>query len=166
MKSSDELPAPKEAMIHTFRTIWKYASEEERNYILNIWTTLMKTAEVLSWKPSSQPHEYQLELKEEMAGTHSGIPLGQVIVKKRLKIAFSEEKIPGTNHYRQVLRFPDKGVLIRMGVGWLSKDNPLQQILVEEKQQEIWCTVEVLGQSITRSADDTLAFWKKIHWNA
>lgn len=163
MKKSHS-PQPKENMIETFGAIWKHASEAEREYIQKIWTTILKPAKVLDWKPTSKPGEYQLELNEEIMGNHPDLPLGELIVKKKMKIDFIEEKTSG-NHYRQVIQFPDKGVLIRIGIGWLSKDSPLERLLIEEKQGQIWCTVEALGQSIARSAEETLAFWKKAHWN-
>lgn len=165
MKKSDSHP-PKEEMIETFQSIWKHASQAERTYIQKIWSAIMQSAHVLNWKPTGKSDEYQLELKEEVMGSHPDIPFGELILKEKMKISFFEDKILGTNRYRQVIHFPDKGVAIRIGMGWLSKENPLQQIIIEEQQQgEIWCTVEVFGQSVARSAQDALAFWEKARWH-
>lgn len=156
----------KEAMIDTFQTIWKYASQAERDYIGKMWALIIKPAHVLKWNVSDRSHEYQLELREEMIGSHPDIPVGQLIIKQKMKIVFSEEKIPGTNTYRQIIQFPNKGVCFRLGIGWLSKESPLERILIEEKSQhQIVCTVEALGQKIARPAEEALAFWKKTEWN-
>lgn len=156
----------KEEMIETFQSIWKHASETERAYIQKIWSAIMQFAHVLNWKPTGASHEYQLELKEEVIGSHPDLPLGELILKDKMKISFSEDHISGTNRYRQVIRFPNKGVAVRVGIGWLSKENPLQQMTIEENQQgEICFTVEVFGQSIARSAEDALAFWEKTRWH-
>jgi hypothetical protein len=53
-----------------------------------------------------------------------------------------------------------------MGIGWLSKETPLESLMTEEDQnQEIWCTAEGFGQSVSKPADFTLQFWKKAEWN-
>ena len=118
----------------------------------------------MNWKPTAAPAEYQLELKETIVGIHPDIPLGELIIKEKMEIAFSEEKVE-SNHYRQIIHFPDKGILIRIGMGWLSKENPIQRIVIEENQLgHIQCHVEAFGQTIVRSAEDALSFWKKIEW--
>jgi hypothetical protein len=165
MKKSDS-QQPKEEMIETFQSIWKHASQAERDYIQKIWSAIMQSAHVLNWKPTSKSNEYQLELKEEVVGSHPDIPLGELVLKDKMDISFSEDKISGTDRYRQIIRFPDNGVAVRIGMGWLSKENPLQHIIIEENQQgEIWCTVEVFGQSIVRLAEEALAFWNKASWH-
>jgi hypothetical protein len=164
MKKSDPHQS-KEEMIETFQSIWKHASQAERAYIQKIWSAIMQSAHVLNWKPTGKSDEYHLELKEEVVGSHPDIPLGELVLKDKMNISFSEDKIPGAQGYRQIIRFPDKGVSFRIGMGWLSKENPLEHIIIEENQQgEIWCTVEVFGQSIVRSAEEALAFWKKADW--
>lgn len=157
---------PKKEMLQTFQTIWKHASEAERDYIENMWSKVMQKSHILNWESSGKTNEYQLELQQEVVGSHSEIPMGQLVLKKKIKIAFSEEKISGMNAYRHVISFLDKGVCFRIGIGWPSKDTPLERIMIEENQQhKIMCTVEAMGQSITRSGEEALAFWKKTHWN-
>lgn len=164
MKNSESLD-PKENMIETFQSIWVHAKPVEREYITNIWSTLMQPAHVLIWKLTEKHNEYQLVISNEIIGRHSDIPMGELIVEKEMKVVFSEEIILGTERYRQVIQFPEKGISIRIGMGWFSKNNPLQRILFEENQEgQMWCTVEVFGQSIARSVDEALTFWKKIDW--
>ncbi len=157
---------PKEEMIQTFQNVWKHASETERNYIKNMWAMIMKPVHVINWKSFGNSNEYELELEKEILGTHPDFPIGQLILKQKMKIALFEEKEQEANHYRQIIDFPDKGICFRIGIGWLSKDSAVERIFVEEnQQQEIWCTVKALGQSIARSSDETLAFWKKAQWS-
>jgi hypothetical protein len=165
MTDSKRSLTPKKAMMQTFEIIWKHASQTEREYIKEMWGIVMKPARVLSWQPFHSENEYEMELEQEIVGSHPEIPLGEVIVERKMKIAFSEEKVPGKKHYRQVISFPDQGIRIRVGIGWLSKESPLERIFIEEKGQEIWCHVEAMGQSLSRSADETLAFWNKTKWN-
>lgn len=165
MKKSDS-HQPKEEMMDNFQSIWKHASQAERKYIQKIWASIIESAYVLNWKPTGKPNEYDLELKEEVMGSHPDIPLGEFVLKDKMKISFVEEQVSGIDHYRQIIRFPDKGIAVRVGMGWLSKENPLQYIMIEENQQgEIWCTVEVFGQTIARKAEEALAFWKKAQWH-
>lgn len=164
MKNSD-FKDPKEKMVETFQTIWAHVKPAERDDIKNIWSTIMEPAEVLSWEPTSNDHEYRLEIREPIVGSHPDIPMGELIIEKEMNILFSEDKISGTEHYRQMIQFPGNGILIRIGMGWLSKDSPIESIFFEENQQgQMWCTVQIFGQNVARSAEDALAFWKKIEW--
>ncbi len=155
----------KEEMLETCASIWKHASEETREWIRNILASVVKPAKVIKWEPTKKANEYELEIAEEVVGRHPDIPIGEMVLKQKMKIAFLEEKVPGKHSYRQAITFPDKGVCHRLGIGWFSKETPLQRIMVEEDEQnKIWCTVEGMGQSVVKPADVTMKFWNKTEW--
>lgn len=157
----------KEKMNQTFYSIWKHANDTERSYIQKIWSVIIQPAQILSWVSTGTPGEFELRLKEEVLGSHPDIPLGELMLKKSMKISFSEDFIAGSDRYRQVIYFPDRGVSIRIGMGWISKESPLEQIHIEQNQQgQVWCTVNVFGQNMGKSAEETLVFWQKIKWRA
>ena len=49
---------PKEEMIDALRTVWLHPREARRSYIKNMWTIMMKPAQVLNWKSTGQSNEY------------------------------------------------------------------------------------------------------------
>lgn len=164
MKNSD-LHDNRASMIETLQSIWKHAEPIEREFIKNIWLSIMQPARVVMWRSIENHGPFQLKINEPIVGRHADIPMGEVIIEKEMKIAFSEENISGKGRYRQMMRFPEKGISIRIGMGWLSKESPIQSIAFEQKEDgHMWCTVEMFGQLIARSADDALAFWKKVDW--
>jgi hypothetical protein len=156
---------PKEEIIKTCAIVWKHASENKTTWIQKLLSTLLKQAKILKWESTEKPHEYQLELAHELLGNHPEIPIGQIVLKQKMKIAFSEEKISGSDKYRQKIAFPDQGACLRIGIGWLSKESALHQIVIEEDQSnEIWCIIEGMGQKLVKPADFTLNFWNKAEW--
>lgn len=166
VKENTTIKLPKDEMISTFHTIWQHASEEERELIANIWQTMTKEAEVMTWKSKVNSKDYQIELKKEISGSHSQIPIGKLVLKKKMMIAFSEEKLSNSNQYVKILSFPDKGLCHRVGIGWLAKDVAVQRILIrEDAQGNIMCTVEAMGQNLEMSAEKALAFWKGAQWH-
>jgi hypothetical protein len=157
---------PKENAIETCASIWQHANKKEKELIQSILRTMLKPAKVVQWKPTGKTNEYELKLDHEVLGSHPEIPIGQIVLKPKVTLAFLEELIPGTQKYRKVIAFPDQGICHRMGIGWLSKETPLQRIVIEEDQKDnVWCTVEGFGQSIVKPADVTLSFWNKMKWS-
>ena len=156
---------PQEEMFNTMGTIWKQASEIENVWIQNIWAIIMKSAKVDKWKSTGQLNEYQLELTQEVIGTNPELQRGKLVIKQKMKVIFSEENIPSTEKYRQVITFPDKGICCRMGMGWLSKDIAVDRILVEEdRQHRIWCNVEAMGKRVRGAGVVILNFFAKTEW--
>ena len=125
--TSDLPHSPKAEMIRTFQTIWTHASQAETKFIQEIWEAILKSAQILKWEYTGKLNEFKLELKQEIVGSHPALPIGNIVLKQKMEVAFLEEKIPGTQRYRQVISFPDKGVCYRMGLGWLSKDSPIRE---------------------------------------
>ncbi|MFI0435730.1 MAG: hypothetical protein ACH350_08435 [Parachlamydiaceae bacterium] len=157
--------ALKQNMMDTCYSIWKHADEVKRSYIKSIWATIMEPTELLSWRLVKDTHEYELELNHEMSGIHPDIYLGELIIDKKIRTVFSEEKIAESGRYRQIISFPDKGISIRIRMGWFSKDHLLKRIFIEDDDQGlISCSVDLFGQSVARSAEQTLAFWQQVSW--
>jgi hypothetical protein len=115
MKEPNLHKTPKDNMIDTFQTIWKHASQAEKDFITKIWASIIKPAEILKWAPTAKKNEYHLELKHEVSGSHQDVPFGKIVLKKKMAILFSEEKISGINTFRQVISFSDNGFCFRMG---------------------------------------------------
>ena len=150
----------------TFQTIWKHASEVEQLYISEIWNAIFQEADIVSWEKSGDKgNEYRLTLKTELLGESSGLSIGKLVLKKQIKIAFVEEKIPGTEDYRQLIIIRE-GLYHRFKLGWLSKETPLERILIQEhKEGQIFCTVHALGQQVALSAAQVLGFWTEVKWD-
>jgi hypothetical protein len=157
---------PKDEMLNTVKVIWKYASSVECECIKLILTMLMKSATIEQWKATDKHNEYQLDLKNEMLGKSADLPIGKIVIKQKMKVAFSEERNPETERYRQVITFPDKGICCRMGVGWLSKDIPVYRIVVEELENQVWCSVETMGKNTPeQSTDFILSYLYDLDWS-
>jgi hypothetical protein len=155
----------KDEMLTSVKMIWKYASQFECQCIQLILATIMKSAEIDQWKATDKDNEYQLDLKHELLGKSAQLLIGKIVIKQKMKVAFSEERNPETERYRQVITFPDKGICCRMGVGWFSKDIPVNRIVVEEKRNQVWCSVEAMGKKTPeRSADFILSFLYDLDW--
>lgn len=165
----ENLLSPKEEALYTFEFIWKHVSPRNRVSMKNIGEALLKSAHILKWQPIGNG-EYLLEQVKEMSGTHPNLPVGKILLKKQMKIVFSEERIPGTHKYRQVLTFPDQGVChrVRIGFRWFAKDSdiPLHRIQFEQVDNSLSCTIEGMGKSMTISSVTTIVNGlKKIEWN-
>jgi len=157
---------PQQEMEAFFQNVWKHANKKEVNYIWQIWSAMIPQTQLVSWKATGKPNEYQLELKKELEGNSSNVPIGRAVLKQKMKIAFSEEKVDETGEYTQVISFPDQGVCHRLGNSWISLDTPLERIVIRDyKNYGIYCTVEALGHTIIKSAKDTLTFWQETKWN-
>lgn len=155
-----------EKMMETFETVWKSANSREKAFVLEVWQTLTSKAEVISWTPTDKSDEFQLELKCEVSGTQPEIPIGYLVLKQKMKVAFSGKYDLESHCYKHSLIFSDQGVCHRVGIGWFAKDTSIKSITIEEDSyQSIWCSGEVLGQKFVLSSEDILDFFKQIQWN-
>ena len=73
-------------MIRTFENVWQHASPNEREWIKHLGRALIKKAEVLKWEKKGDYNEYSLEIKNELSGTHSNLPIGKLVMKQKMKI--------------------------------------------------------------------------------
>lgn len=163
---SPKIKTPLEEMIETFQTVWKNAGSAKIVFAQKIWKVMMNKAEVLSWKPTDQANEYQLELKREVFGNHSQIPIGYFVLKQNMKIAFSEKYDSASRLYQQIITFSDNGICHRVGKGWFSKETPIEHVIIEEDfYQDIWCGAEVLGRQVEIPSNEILEFLMETEWS-
>lgn len=156
---------PTEEMIRTFENVWQHASPNEREWIKHLGRALIKKAEVLKWEKKGDYNEYSLEIKNELSGTHSNLPIGKLVMKQKMKIVFSEEKLLESAQHRKTIAFPDQGLCHRVGWGYLSKDTSLDRIIIEE-HPEIVCTLEAFGNTVGEHPIFMLNFLNAVQWSS
>jgi len=152
----------KEKMIETFYSIWQHASETDRAWIQDIWEATMKSAEVVAWEPiKGKANSYRLELKKELSGNPP--PFGKIVIQKEMEIVFTEEQMPGSEEFRQVISFPkkDKGIVYR--VPFFS--TALQKICVEKEDGDTMVTGVAFGKEQKKSALFVRNFWRNLEWS-
>lgn len=132
-----------------------HSSENEKIWIQKTVLALLKHSQVLKWEPMKNGNEYQIELSQGIIlGNHPEVSYVQLILKKEIHIAFSEEMNPKTNLYRQIITFPNKGVCFRVVISIFSKDIA-PKIAIEENMS----TIEGMGGAHEQPvADFTLGF--------
>lgn len=157
--------SPKEEMIKTFQSVWQHASPCERDWIKNLGQALIRKAEVIKWEKSGDSNEYSLEISNELYGTHSNLHIGKLVMKQKMKIAFSEEKLLESWQHRKMITFPDKGLCHKMGWGYFSKETSLERIIIEE-HQEVLCTLEAFGKTVVENPILLLDFLNEIQWSS
>lgn len=119
-ESIEQDKSPRGDMNRTFLNVWKHAADTEKACLFNFWNTLLKGAKIESWTKTNgwfqkNTNSYCLTLEKELAGTKdpkrnlifgdrtiSNIP-GKTVLSKEIYLSFSEEKIPGSDTYAQII---------------------------------------------------------------
>ncbi len=159
---------PKQKMLETLSNIWQYPNYEVKNGIKNICSVIFLEAEIVKWEKNDQTQEYHLELSHELTGTHPKLP-GKVVIKKEMKIQFVEEPAVGEGKHKQIIAFPDGGIVQKIETQLLGfsmgTDIGLNRISVEEENQQIMCSIEFKLGSFRLPIQEGHHFWSTVNWD-
>ena len=156
---------PKEEFCQAISDAWQNATQHERKWIQSIFSVITSGVDIVKWNRIEESDEYFLEIAEETSGTHPNITGGKLVVKQKMKISFSEQSHAEREGYLKIVKFPDKGLCCRLGMGWFSKDIALDKVTIETHGEER-VSVEAWGYAYKKSPEFILDFLKQVQWNS
>ena len=159
---------PRERMLATLQSIWGLNESVEREWMIRLLKILFKDVELTNWAPSKRENEYRVELKNEFIGTLPYLFGCKVVLKPTIVVQFKEEKSAGTDRLQKVIDFPEGGLVGRIGFGWLSKDFPIEKIVITHLPDEKtphFIIVHPFGEK-KKEAQRALEIWEAVKWQS
>lgn len=152
-------------MLDTFHNVWKTASMTERQNIKQIWSLIMKGAQIHHWQEkelkqhaaSALNRQFTLKLEKEVSGTHPEVP-GKATISQLTYVKFSEEG------RTKIITFPKGGITQQIGEGFFSTNILLARILVEGNSISIEFGKWGMSKILKMNVEDAVEFWEGITW--
>ncbi len=160
--------SPREKMLAALQQLWGQNESIEKEWVIKLWKILFKDVELVNWLPSKRENEFKVELSNEFIGVLPNIIGCKVVLKQNITVHFSEERVLGTSQLQKVIAFPRGGLVGRIGFGWLSKDIPIEKIVISRRPQDenpYFTIVHSLGTK-KKEGQRALEIWEGVRWQS